>query len=79
MAVKALNLIMRLNFQSLLCMCIMTITIHAQEVPLPSVNIGDSAPPGIAVEKIPHGKSFASPNPFHLPSNNRLTRFHADL
>jgi thiol-disulfide isomerase/thioredoxin len=45
MAVKALNLIMKLNFQLLLCMCIMTITIHAQEVPPPSVNIGDSAPP----------------------------------
>jgi thiol-disulfide isomerase/thioredoxin len=36
---------MRLNFQLLLWLCIMTITIHAQEVPPPSVNIGDSAPP----------------------------------
>ena len=36
---------MRSKFQLLLCCCMMTVTIHAQEVSPPLVHIGDPAPP----------------------------------
>jgi thiol-disulfide isomerase/thioredoxin len=36
---------MRLNFQLFLLLCILTVAAHGQEAQLPSLNIGDTAPP----------------------------------